>query len=228
MHHRVVRIVGFFLIILFYTTLSACFQVIEDVTVQSDGSGTMTLTANLSQSRTKLASVLLLDSVNGYKVPSQKDIQGKLAELANTLSEIPGISQVTHQVNFDTFIAVIKFRFEKVSDLNTVMATAFKELKVPSGNSNAYTYNPQKGVFERDYTYMPKAKEAFDKLKAADQAIFENAIYTSIYRFQKPVRAITNQDAKRSGSQKAVMLQTPIMGLIQGTQSLSNQIQLSN
>lgn len=219
---------GLFLFLTFIgISLSSCFQIMEDIAVHADGSGTVTLTANLSESRTKLASVMLLDSVNGYKVPSQSDIREGLSNLSKQLSAIPGISNVTHQVNFDHFIAVIKFKFEKVSDLNTVMDAAFKEMKIPMGSSGSYAYDPQQKMFKRAYTYLPQAKAKFDKLKADDQAVFKDALYTSIYRFDGTVLHQTNKRASVSGSKQAVMLQTPIIPLIKGEQTLANQIQLS-
>ncbi|MEC3880624.1 hypothetical protein [Parapedobacter sp. 10938] len=58
---------------------SSCFQLIKEMTVNSDGSGTFALTANLSQSRSKLASVMLLDSINGHKVPSKPDVRKEIS-----------------------------------------------------------------------------------------------------------------------------------------------------
>src|SRR5690606_21317732 len=115
------RLVRLICLVLLCSCFSSCFQIIEDITVREDGSGTVTLTANLSQSRTKLTSIMLLDSVNGYKVPSQADIRAEMAGLAQQLSAISGISNVTYQVNFETYIAVVKFAFDDVSNLNGVM-----------------------------------------------------------------------------------------------------------
>lgn len=55
--------------------LSSCFEVIEEIALKNDGTGDVVLTINLSQSKTKVASVMLLDSVQGYKVPSKQKIQ---------------------------------------------------------------------------------------------------------------------------------------------------------
>src|SRR5690606_34266997 len=99
---------------------SSCFQLIEEITVNTDGSGTLALTANLSQSRSKLASVMLLDSVNGYKVPSKKEIREELEEVSNTLRAIEGISKVSHTVDFENYILNIRFSFKNVANLNDI------------------------------------------------------------------------------------------------------------
>ena len=206
---------------------SSCFHIVEDITVHEDGSGEVTLTANLSQSRTKLASVMLLDSVNGYKIPSQADIRNEFAARAKRLAAIPGISRVSHEVNFDTYVAVIKFSFADVSNLNDVMQEAFSEMKVPVDGQSSYRYDRQQGIFSRLYTHLPEAKAEYDRLKPADQAVFKDALYTSIYRFAYPVYNQSNDAAKLAASKKAVMLQAKVTDLINGSQSLSNRIQLS-
>ena len=222
-----VRVFRWLAFVMLGCCFSSCFQIVEDITVHEDGSGQVTLTANLSQSRTKLASVMLLDSVNGYKIPSQADIRSGLATLTKALSAISGISQVSHQVNFDTYVAVVKFSFDDVSNLNEVMNKAFSEMKIPVDGRNAYRYDRQQQLFSRQYSHVSQAKAEYDRLKPADQAVFKDAIYTSIYRFSRPVERVANPAAKVAASRRAVMLQTPVLALIDGSQSLSNRIQLS-
>ncbi len=207
---------------------TSCFQLIEDVTVKQDGSGVAVFTANLSQSRSKLASIMLLDSVNGYKVPSKTDIRNHLTEISDELKKIQGISNVSHTVDFEKFIATIRFSFVNVEDLNTVANRIFEEMKVTPSNKSSYTYDKKNRVFSRTYLYEPKAKAEFDKLKEADKEVFNSASYTSIYRFDHPVVSQSNPSAKLAASQKAVMMQSPILGLINGKTNITNQIKLSN
>lgn len=196
--------------------------------MKQDGSGTAVLTANLSQSKSKLAAVMLLDSVNGYPVPSKADIRRELEQLADELQQIDGISNVTYTLDFNTFIASISWSFARVEDLNTITDRVFEKMKVTTANHASYAYLPATKTFSRTYVYEPAAKKEFDKLKAADQAVFENAIYTSIYRFDIPVVSNSNPIAKVSASKKAVMLQSPLMDLINGRKNLSNRIKLAN
>lgn len=124
----------YFLLIAAVLSLSACFEVVEEMVIKKDGSGEMTVTLNLSQSKTKVASILLLDSINGYKVPSKKTIQQNLQEVAVSLRKTPGISAVSHRLDFDNYIASISFSFSKVADLNTVNTLVYDKLKIkPAG-----------------------------------------------------------------------------------------------
>jgi len=210
------------------TLFTSCFQLIEDVTVKQDGSGTAIFTANLSQSKTKLASIMLLDSVNGYKVPSKIDIRNHLAEITTELKQIQGVSDVKHTIDFDKFVATISFSFADVGNLNSISNRIFEEMKVKPSNKSSYAYRGDTRTFSRMYVHEPDAKAAFDKLKETDKEIFKSATYTSIYRFDRTVVSQSNKSAKLAASKKAVMLQHAVLDLIQGRQNMTNHITLAN
>src|SRR5215467_9166472 len=88
---------SFFLLL----SLSSCFQLIEEINLNADGSGDMQLTLNLSQSKSKLASVMLLDSVNGHKIPKDKDIQKFMNETVDYLKKSEGISNIKKSVDMN-------------------------------------------------------------------------------------------------------------------------------
>lgn len=171
---------------------------------------------------------MLLDSINGYKVPSKTDIRSYLAEISTELKKIPGISDVSHTVDFDKFVATIRFSFNNVEDLNTIANKLFTEMKITSSNQSSYAYNKTNRTFNRTYVYEPEAKAEFDKLKDADKEVFNSATYTSIYRFDQSVVSQSNASAKLAASKKAVMMQTPILDLISGKKDITNQIKLAN
>ncbi|WP_353128441.1 hypothetical protein [Parapedobacter pyrenivorans] len=207
---------------------ASCFQIVEDVTVRKDGSGDAVFTANLSQSKTKLASIMLLDSVNGYKVPSRADIRNQLMKLEEELKEIEGIFNVTHSVDFDKFIATIRFSFTDVDKLNRISNNIFEEMKISPANKSSYAYRNDTRTFSRIYMHEPKAKLEFDKMKEADKEIFKSATYTSIYRFDRQVISQSNTSAKLASSKKAVMLQGSVLDLINGKNNITNHIKLAN
>lgn len=204
---------------------SSCFQIVEDITVKDDGSGRVVLMANFSESRTKLASVMLLDSVQGYKVPSKQDVQQELADIVAQLRKVEGISQVSYKVDFDRFTAQLTFSFADVSKLNGVTDMVFSKFKIEAKNTSSFSFT-KSGKFSRQYQYDPEASKAFDKLKAEDRRVFEGAKYTSIYRFDREVGHVSNTQAKTSTSGTSVMLQAPIVDLITGRINVSNYIQL--
>ena len=206
--------------------LSSCFEVIEEIAMKNDGTGDVVLTINLSQSKTKVASVMLLDSVQGYKVPSKQKIQQELNEAVAYLRKSEGISNVKSTSDFNNYIATISFSFKDVSNINNITKNILAQQKIKATNTSSYTYNKASKTFSRKYQAIGSAKTEFNKLKAKDKAVFNGATYTSIYRFESVVTSSTNPASNVSKSKKAVMLKSNIMDLINGKINVSNSIQL--
>lgn len=207
--------------------LSSCFEVIEEIAMKNDGTGDVILTINLSQSKTKVASVMLLDSIQGYKVPSKQKIQQELNEAVAYLKKSEGISNVKSTSDFNNYIATISFSFRDVSNINNITKNILAQQKIKATNTSSYTYNKATKTFSRKYQAIGTAKTEFNKLKAKDKAVFNGATYTSIYRFESVVTSSTNPASNVSKSKKAVMLKSSIMDLINGKINVSNSIQLS-
>lgn len=217
----------FILLLCFPLLFSSCFEIIEEITMRADGSGDMTITVNLSQSKTKVASILMMDSINGYKVPSRQTIQREVNEAVANLKKMPGISNVKSTTDFNNYIASISFSFKDVANVNNISKNILEAQKIKANNISTYTFNKSTGTFARDYKYYNTAKSEFSKLKKEDKEVFKTASYTSIYRFPVPIAKQSNAQAKVSKSQKATMQKCSVMDLINGKVSVSNQIQLS-
>ena len=216
--------ISFFLITILFS-LSSCFQFIEEITLNATGSGTMKLTLNMSQSKAKLASIMLLDSVNNRKVPSQKDIQNYMAESVDFLKKAGGITNVKKSSDFTNYILSLSFDFTDVSKINGLSKKmmAKQKTQVPL---YSYTYNKSTQVFSRNYQPSTKLKTEFNRLPAKDKTIFNTATFVSIQRFSKNIVSNQNQTVKVSGSGKAAMQQVKAMDLINGKANLKNTIQL--
>ncbi|MET4083333.1 hypothetical protein ABIB40_003302 [Pedobacter sp. UYP30] len=208
-------------------SLSSCFQVIEEINVRNDGTGDVLLTINLSQSKTKVASIMLLDSVQGYKVPSCQKLQQEINEAVAYLKKSEGISNVKSTSDFNTFIVTIGFSFKDIANINNLTKNILIKHKIKATNNSSYSYNKATKTFTRKYQPVANAKTEFNKLNSKDKAIFKGATYTSIYRFQSLVTNKTNAASKLSKSKKAVMLRGLITDLINGKININNQIQLS-
>ena len=207
--------------------LSSCFEIVEEISLRNDGTGDVVLTINLSQSKTKVASVMLLDSVQGYKVPSKQKIQQELAEAVAYLKKSEGISNVKSSSDFNNYIATIGFTFKDVSNINNITRNILARQKIKATNTSSYSFNKTTRTFARKYQAVTTAKSEFNKLKSQDKAVFNGAMYTSIYRFESPVTNVTNPASNLSKTKKAVMLKSSITNLINGKINVSNQIQLS-
>lgn len=215
------------LLFCFTLGLSSCFEVIEEITLHKDGTGEVTLTVNLSQSKTKVASILLMDKVNGYKVPKRPEIQKELDNAVAYLRKQPGISNVRSTSNFTDYIGTLSFSFKEVANINSITKNLLAQNGVKATNISTYSYNKATGAFARTYRYLPDTKTAYSKLRKEDQEIFRTASYTSIYHFDQAIMANSNTAARISKSGRAIMQRTAVPEIINGSANLSYIIQLA-
>jgi len=215
----IVLLMSFFL-------FTSCFEIIEDVQVKKDGSGQVSLTVNLSQSKTKLHSIMLLDSINGYKIPNEKDIKNYFDTISTTLKQTRGISNVQSQLDFDAFVFSVSCNFTDTQALNQVlMQLSTKEEATKIQHHKAFSYNKHQKTFIRSYHY-DIAKE-FSQVNTKDRNIFENASYRSIYHFDQSIKSSSNAAAKISKNKKAIMLLVDAQDLIGGKKTIKNKITLN-
>ncbi|WP_233268656.1 hypothetical protein [Cellulophaga sp. L1A9] len=221
-----------FYFILFFSMLlfTSCFEVLEEINLNADGSGTMLVTFNLSRSKSKIASVMLLDSVNGYKVPSKDDINLALKDAENHLKTINGITNIKKTTDYENYIFTLSCNFDKVASLDAVFQDLIKQQnkkEKTNFNTTNFSYNTATNNFQRYFSYDAKIKKTFYRLKGEDRKIFNDATFTSIYRFKNEIKSSSNGNAKIAPNKKAVFLKIDAMSLILGEKSVANTIQLS-
>jgi hypothetical protein len=224
------RFLNFFLLLISLTLFTSCFEILEEISLNADGSGNMLVTFNLSKSKSKIASIMLLDSVNGYKVPSKEDIGSALKEAKNHLKTIDGISNIKTTTDYDNYIFTISCNFSSTDNLDTVFKDLISKHNKKSKtnfNTTNFSFNKSTNAFKRSFSYDDSIKRNFNKLNSENRKIFEDANYTSIYRFENDVEQVSNTNAKISPNKKAVFLKVDLMSLILGKKNITNTIQLS-
>lgn len=205
--------------------LTGCFEIVEQVFLKADGSGDFQLVLNLSQSRTRLNSIIKMKTVNGHEVPSKEDIRYRISDIEKTVAKTPGISNVKTSIDFDNFIASISCNFKTVGGLNNAVKNIYlKENAGKKAPEKIYEYNA--GVFERLNKYS--FKEDYKKLSNADKEIFATANYTAVFKFEKPVSNTSNKETKIAPSKKAIMLKLNTLDVINEKKSIENKITLTN
>jgi len=204
---------------------TGCFEILEEVTIHEDGSGDATITLNISQSKTRLASIMLMDSINGYDVPSEAEIRSHIRELAQTIKKTSGVSDVSTIVNFDDYIFSISCKFATVDALNKMLSSiSTKKDAAMMAKKKPFTFDKRRKIFSRNYHYNIASE--FKKIKKDDREILKGASVTTIYRFDKPVVSTKNKVCKVSKSKKAVFLKVSAEDLVKGHKNIKNQIQL--
>src|SRR5690554_2636297 len=93
-----VKIFKYFVFLVLPMGLSSCFELIEDTTLNADGSGNYKLTLNLSASTTRINSIMAMDSVDGKKVPSRNELNTEFQKHLKKLEAKEGISNVSGSI----------------------------------------------------------------------------------------------------------------------------------
>ena len=97
--------------------LSSCIEIIDDIKLNLDGSGTFKYNINLSSSRTKVNSIIALDSLDGRKVPSLDEIKNKVNIFEELLNKQEGITNVQIDKDFNQFIFKVQCDFKSINYL---------------------------------------------------------------------------------------------------------------
>ena len=215
------------LIGLLLLTLTSCIEIIDDITINNDGSGTLKYTINLSASKVKINSILALDSLEGQRVPSKDEILNRMESVSKKLAAKPGISNVDIETDMTNFVFKIKCDFSSINALQTAVKDIIRE------ESN------DKSVKELEHSWLSwdgnklvrsipdVTLERIKNLKREDAELLQQGNYTSITRFERPVDRFENLNAKLAGNKLAVMIKTNPYLLTQNYNLLENTIYLT-
>jgi len=205
---------------------SSCIEILDDLTLNNDGSGTFKYTINLSSSKVKVNSLLALDSLDGKKVPSIDDISLKIKEVITQLKESNGISNVQMESNYTDFIFKLQFDFNSLKHLQDavvmIVKTESKGSNFKEIESRWLSFDDVKLVRSIPQITIEKANQ----FKKEDADLLKLGSYTSITRFEREVESFENSEAKQSKNNKAVMLRTNAYSLTQNPSLLDNTIYL--
>jgi hypothetical protein len=222
-----VRKIYFLILLTIPFLFQSCFELVEQVQLNKDGSGNFQLTLNLSQSKTKLNSIMKLASINGHPVPTKAEINTQLRDIETMLKKTDGISNVKTSIDFENYICVVSYSFLNVTQLNqSVKNIGLKENLKAAELSDNYSYDVSKKIFQRKNKFQ--LKDIYSKMSNADKEVFSSASYTSIFKFESPVITSSNKDAKVSPSKKAVMLKESALDIITEKKSIENKINITN
>jgi hypothetical protein len=205
---------------------SSCIEIIDDLSLNADGSGTLKYTVNLSSSKVKINSLLALDSLDGQKIPSIADIRSKVRRVVESLKERPGISNVQLDENYTDFIFKLQCDFNSLETLQTAMSAVIRrevrKQDIPELDKIWLSFVDDKLVRSIPQITVKKASE----INQEDRALLRTGTYTSITRFFKEVDHFENPEAKLSKNKRAVMIRKDPLSLTQNPNLLDNTIYL--
>jgi hypothetical protein len=212
----------YYIPLLFFVFLfQSCFEVVEEVKMNADGTGSFGFTLNMSQSKTKLNSIMKMDKINGYPVPSKEKIKNDIATIEKIIKTTSGISNVIIKSDFTNFVFDLNFDFKKVANLNEVVVNLKANNKIDKSTpTDFFSYANKK------FTRFNKIamKSMYQKTGKADKEVFDKANYTTIYKFESEIKSSLNSNSLISKSKKAIKFNASILDIINGNKKLENTI----
>jgi hypothetical protein len=171
---------------------SSCFEIIEEVNLNNDGSGSFCFTINMSQSKMDINAMLLLDSINGRAVPKVDDIKKLLSQMEVSLNQDPGLSEVKVLNNWHDYIFTVSGNFKDIKALNEAIRNTYSIISKTSASPETVKDNFSFGqkIFKRLYNLDVLGD--YQSLSEKDKLVFKNAKYTSVYRFKSVVSSCSN------------------------------------
>lgn len=207
--------------------LTGCIEIIDDLSINEDGSGTFKYTINLSSSKVKVNSILALDSLDGKKIPTTNDISMEINEFIEQLKNQEGIYNVTMSSDFDNFIFKFSCDFTSLEYLQKGLKLVIKEqIKTKEIDEIDYHWLTfEDDVLKRSIPTITVKKA--QEINREDSDLLRSGSYTSITRFYTEVSSSANVNSVISKNRRAVMVKTDPFSLIQNQHILDNTISLS-
>jgi hypothetical protein len=203
---------------LFIFFLTSCIEIIDDLKINNDGSGTFKYTLNLSSSKIKVKSILSLDSLYGEKIPKENNIKQKITELKNKLKQQEGITNVIVTEDYVNYIFKVQIDFLNVENLEKGLKNVFSQNE---NNQQDWISFKNKTLLKRvPIFYLDEIKKfgekEIDKLKTGT--------YTSITRLESKIDTFENDLSIRSKSNMSLMIKTTPDMLLINKSILDNKI----
>lgn len=203
--------------------LTSCFDILDKINVKADGSGEYSLILNASKSKTRLASISKMETINGKKVPKRSEIEAKINEAARIFKATPGISNVKTSMDFDNYIIKLSCNFKKIENINAgLQQLKAKNIVGKMVPVQLYSQSPEKKTFTRNK--VSSFKNDYDKMSKADKEVFNDAKYTSVMQFENTIKTQTNNAYLLSPNKKAVKLEANVLDFILQKKQLQNTI----
>ena len=195
--------------------LTSCFNIIEEVAINRDGSGTYKNTIDMSQMMGMVAA-FMPDSVKQMTDEMEKGMTSSL----DGLKKIKGISNVASTSEGD-FIYSVSYTFDNADALNKAMMASKEEDKFMGAMGSTYQVKGKK-LYRKTYMNPDEDSELFgDEEFDMEQlegimSMINSPVYRIIYHFPKKVKKlkIEGTEAKYEKDANRVEIEYDLLKMI--------------
>ena len=211
---------------------TSCFELREEVYIKKDGSGTYSLTVDLSGRKQEIALTTSLTDSTQEEKNFVANIESVIQKSSESFSEIGGITHVEYNTDYENYLTGFSFDFDNVESLTA----ALNQLNTEPAPSKP-TFEFSKRTFERNNTHylkplLERAKERQktpedEATKRFQDYVFESAAYVFIVRTEGKIKKYTNKRSVYSSDDKnEIVLKYGFSELLSGRANLDNKMKL--
>ena len=203
--------------------LTSCFELLEQINVNADGTGEMTITLNMYESKDKLQKFMDMENgLAGFKPPERKEMDTFFSKVVETVSDVEGITDVKSDIYYEDFIFSISASFDDVESMNEAVNSFTTGMSRGMINfKNDYVY--EGGIFKRTFV-SPVAADQYDEIPMMQRLILESARIVNVYRFEKKVTDMSSTSAELSPDAMEARFESSLSDIVKGVKSPANEI----
>jgi hypothetical protein len=214
------KIINTLLVAVSVFTMTACFDITEDVTINKDGSGTYVSITDASKLSEQLSMLAAMDTT-GELIPKMKfSLDSSFAENFKQYAAIKGVSKIKVDTSKE-YVYKVTLDFANIDALNGVINVDKKD----AAQKNLYSWS--KGKLARKDSGiggMGEMDMEDDQQKEMAKSMLKDMKYSIIYHFPKKVSGMTNKEAKLSSDKKTVTLECSLLDVMDKKVKLSNEV----
>lgn len=210
--------------------LTSCLDIVEEITLKSDGSGKYKMSMDMSEMM-QMMMTYMPDSVKDTM--DEKDMMDSLANMSSSqemdsvvevLEGIEGISNAENKM--EGFVMIISYDFANIESLN--LASSQGSFTAKQGIKPA-SYTWKKGRFGRTYNMAELGEdEETEEAMAMAKMMMQDATFTTVYNLPGKVKKFSNEDAQLENGKRTLRLETSFGEILDDPALMSNEIQFKS
>lgn len=181
---------------------AGCFELIEEMTLNNNGSGTYQITYDMSASKD------MINMMRSFTEGTEDDITASFGGFDDGLEDIegkPGISNAEVIADSVNYVFTLKFDFDSINSLNNVLAEILSDEN--GGTIEAFSFDGNELVRNHD-TDMKAMLIDDEEDDAQYEAMmiqqYKDVSFTTRYHFSKRVRNVSNDLAEIKNNGRTV------------------------
>ena len=213
------NLLKFLLLATTISTVTSCFEITEEVSVNKDGSGNYISTINATKLSEQMQMLAAFDTT-GEMIPKLKySLDSTFAETFKKYAKIKGISNVKVDTS-EAYIYKVSMDYKDVKALNEVVNLDKK------GVERQDLYDWKKGQLTRKDVALnlDDMKMEDESQKEMAKSMLDGMKYTIIFNLPGKVQKSMNKEAKISSNKKTVTLACNLLDVMDKKVSLGNEV----